>query len=77
MAGLAALLADLLARGGRQPALPAADLARVVMALSEGLNAHALTHPDAVTANSDLAKRTLPPVLRALSEPTPRVGSAG
>ncbi|GAA1288076.1 TetR/AcrR family transcriptional regulator [Streptomyces aureus] len=77
VAGLAALLADLLARGGRQPALPAADLARVVMALSEGLNAHALTHPDAVTATGDLAKRTLPPVLRALSEPAPRVGSAG
>ncbi|MFC6593349.1 TetR/AcrR family transcriptional regulator [Kitasatospora paranensis] len=69
--GLAEVLLDLLARDGRRPALPVADLARLVMAVSEGLNAHAVTHPQADAATGGLARRVLPPVLRALSDPTP------
>jgi len=69
-AGLAALLAEALERAGRVPVVPVADLARMVVAVSEGGDVQVLTNSSGGAAiRSDLGQQAITALLRQFSRP--------
>ncbi|MEV5594564.1 TetR/AcrR family transcriptional regulator [Streptomyces sp. NPDC052496] len=67
--GLAEILDRCLQSSGDAPDVSAAALARLVVALYEGLTAMRVTHPAADTDPTPLARRALPHLVRALGAP--------
>ena len=69
-AGLAELLERSLRRESRVPEVPAEELARLVVALTEGLTALRLTRGATGEDPVELARRAVPHLVRVLSSPT-------
>ncbi|MEU2788937.1 TetR/AcrR family transcriptional regulator [Streptomyces sp. NPDC007100] len=68
-AGLAEILDRCLTSSGHAADVSSAALARLVVALYEGLTAMRVTHPTADTDPTPLARRALPHLVRALGTP--------
>ena len=72
---LAVLVAESLEREGRVPTVPVLDLARMIVALSEGSDIQALTDGAAgATVRADLARRAVAALLAHFSTPTDTAG---
>jgi AcrR family transcriptional regulator len=68
---LAVLVAEALEREGRVPTVPVLDLARMIVALSEGSDIQALTDEAAgAAARAELARRAVAALLAHFSTPT-------